>query len=96
MTGFNTEVRHRGAVFHVQTQDSGPRGRCVESLIYKSGKVVSSLKSDYTPFLGSPELRDKVDRLMADQHAAIIRDIRDGKFDHYLSPEEKEPGPQKS
>jgi len=96
MTGFNTEVRHRGAVFHVQTQDSGPRGRCVESLIYKSGKVVSSRKSDYTPFLGSQELRDKVDRLMADQHAAIIRDIHDGKFDHYLSPEEKEPGPQKS
>jgi hypothetical protein len=96
MTGFNTEVRHRGAVFHVQTQDAGPGGRCVESLIYKSGKVVSSRKSDYTPFLGSPDLRDKVARLMSDQHAAIIRDIRDGKFDHYLSPDEKEPGPQKS
>ena len=96
MTGFNTEVRRRGAVFHVQTQDAGPGGRCVESLIYKSGKVVSSRKSDYTPFLGSPELRDKVDRLMADQHAAVIRDIHDGKFDHYLSSEEKEPGPQKS
>lgn len=96
MTGFNTEVRHRGAVFHVQTQDAGPGSRCVESLIYKSGRVVSSRKSDYTPFLGSPDLRDKVARLMSGQHAAVIRDIRDGKFDHYLSPDEKEPGPQKS
>jgi len=92
MTGFNTEVRRRGAVFHVQTQDAGPGGRCVESLIYKSGKVVSSRKSDYTPFLGSPDLRDKVARLMSDQHATVIGDIRDGKFDHYLSPDEKEPG----
>ena len=95
MAGFNTEVKHKGAVFHVQTQDAGPGGRCVESAIYKSGKVISTRKSDYTPFLASPELRDKVDRLMADQHAAIIRDIHDGKFDHYLSPAEKEPGPQK-
>jgi hypothetical protein len=96
MTGFNTEVRHRGTVFHVQTQDVGPNGRCVESLIYKSGRVVSSRKSDYTPFLGSPELRNKIDRIMADQHNAIIKDIRDGKFDHYLSPEEKRQDPQKS
>jgi hypothetical protein len=96
MAGFNTEVRRQGALFHVQTQDAGPGGRCVESVIYKSGKVVSSRKSDYTPYLASPELRDKVDRLMADQHAAIIKDIHDGKFDHYLSPAEKEPGPQKS
>jgi hypothetical protein len=94
MTGFNTEVRHRGAVFHVQTQDAGPGGRGVESLIYKSGRVVSSRKSDYTAYLGSPELREKVARLMSDQHAAIIRDIHDGKFDHYLAPDEKEPGPR--
>lgn len=94
MTGYNTEVKHRGAVFHVQTQDAGSGSRQIESLIYKSGKVVSSRKSDYTPFLGSPDLRDKVARLMSDQHAAVIRDIHDGKFDHYLSPDEKEPGPQ--
>jgi hypothetical protein len=95
MTGFNTEVARRGAVFHVQTQDTGPNGRCVESLIYKAGRVVSSRKSDYTPFLGSPELRDKVDHIMTDQHNAIIRDIRAGKFDHYLTPEEKGQGPNR-
>jgi len=91
MTGFNTEIKRLGAVFHVQTQDGGPGARCVESLIYKSGRVVSSRKSDYTPFLGSPDLRDRVARLMSDQHAAVIRDIHEGKFDHYLSPDEKNP-----
>lgn len=94
MSGYNTEVRHQGGVFHVQTQDSGPAGRCVESLIYKSGKLLSSRKSDYTPFLGSPDLRQKIDQLMSDQHAAVIRDIRGGRFDHYLSPEEKRQDPQ--
>lgn len=92
MTGYNTEVKHKGAVFHVQTQDAGPGARCVESLIYKSGKVISSRKSDYTPFLGSPDVRGKIDQIMSDQHNAIIKDIRDGKFDRYLFPEDKEPG----
>ena len=32
---------------------------------------------------------------IADQHAAIIKDIHDGKFDHYLSPEENQQGPRK-
>jgi len=95
MAGFNTEVERHGAVFHVQTQDVGPSVRCIESLIYKSGRVISSRKSDYTPFLGSLDLRDKIDRIMADQHAAIIKDIHDGKFDHYLSPEENQQGPRK-
>jgi hypothetical protein len=96
MTGFNTEVRRQGAVFHVQTQDVGPGARCVESIIYKSGKVVSSRKSDYTSLLGSPELQDKINRLMTEQHNAIVQEIRDGKFDHHLSPQEKQAGPQKS
>lgn len=96
MTGFNTEIKRRGAVFHVQTQDAGPGSRHIESLIYKSGRVVSSRKFDYTPFLGNPDLRDKVARLMSEQHSAVIKDIQDGKFDHYLSPDEKEPGPRQS
>ena len=94
MTGFNTEIKRLGAVFHVQTQDAGPGSRQVESLIYKSGKVVSSRKSDYTPLLGSPDLKDRIARLMSEQHAAVSKDIQDGKFDHYLSPDEKGPGPQ--
>lgn len=90
MTGFNTEVKHRGATFLVQTQDVGSRAQYVESLVYKSGKLLSTRKTYYTSFLGSPELRQKIQRLMEDQHNAILKDIADGKFDHYLTTQEKE------
>ncbi|MBN2409454.1 MAG: hypothetical protein JXE07_06925 [Candidatus Aminicenantes bacterium] len=95
MSGFNTEIKRLGGVFHIQTQDLGPSARSVESLIYKSGKLLSSRKSDYTPFLGSPQLPDKIHHLMESQHAAILKDIAEGRFDQYLTPEEKESLPEK-
>ena len=95
MCGFNTEAKRLAATFHVQTQDLGSSARAVESLIYKSGKLLSSRKADYTSFLGSPDLADKIHRIMEEQHAAILTEIAAGKFDHYLTPEEKQSLPDK-
>ena len=95
MPGFNTEVKRLGAAFHVQTQDAGPSSRCIESLIYKSGKLLSSRKTDYTPSLAHPQLQTRVRQLMEEQHNTIIREIADGRFDHYLTPDERHPLPEK-
>lgn len=89
MSGMNTEARYKGAVFHVQTQDLGPPLRSIESLIYKSGKLLTSRKTSYAPFLGSPEIEKKIQQLLEEQHTAILKDIAAGKFEHYLSTEEK-------
>jgi transcription initiation factor TFIIIB Brf1 subunit/transcription initiation factor TFIIB len=95
MAGFNTETKRLAAVFHVQTQDVGPSTRYVESLIYKSGKLVSSRKTDYTSSLASPQLQARVRQIMEEQHNAILKEIADGRFDQYLTPEEKNPLPDK-
>ena len=95
MSGFNTGIKRLAASFHIQTQDLGPSARCVESLIYKSGKLVSSRKTDYTPFLASPQLPDKIQHIMEEQHAAILKEISEGRFDHYLTPEERRSLPDK-
>jgi hypothetical protein len=95
MSGFNTEVKRLAAAFHIQTQDLGPSARCVESLIYKSGKLVSSRKTDYAPFLASPQLPDKIHEIMKEQHAVILEEISEGRFDHYLTPEERRAFPGK-
>ena len=95
MPGFNTEVKRLGTAFHVQTQDVGPSGRYIESLIYKSGKLLSTRKTDYTSFLASPQLQARVQQLMEEQHNTIIREISDGRFDHLLTPDERKPLPEK-
>jgi hypothetical protein len=82
MSGFNTEIEHGGTAFHVQTQDQGANAHYVESVIYKSGKVLSSRRTYYTSFLNSPALHTKISDIIQEQHAAILKEITDGHFDH--------------
>ena len=96
MAGFNTEIKRLAAVFHLQTQDVGPSARYVESLIYKSGKLLSSRKTDYTSSLANPQLQARVQQIMEEQHNGILREIAEGRFDHFLTPEERRPIPDES
>ena len=39
ITGFNTDVKYRGTVYHVQTEDKGAANPLIETLIYKGGEI---------------------------------------------------------
>ena len=60
--GYNTRFDYKGANFLVQTQDKGLGAHYVESLIYKSGKLLTSKKTFYTSFLNSPNLKKMIAR----------------------------------
>jgi hypothetical protein len=82
MPGYNTDIEHNGLRFHVQTQDLGVNSQYVESIIYKSGKVLASRRTYYTDFLNSPTLNEKISEVIDEQHDGILKDISEGKFDH--------------
>ena len=46
ITGFNTNVRHGGRTFHVQTEDSGRAHPHVISHLYFGGTILASEKRD--------------------------------------------------
>jgi len=73
ITGANTNVRHRGVVFHVQTEDSGRANPQIVSHLYHGGTILASEKSDYA------------DRLDADDLIGVVRGLKDGEFDGVLS-----------
>lgn len=81
ITGFNTDVPHRGEVFHVQTEDKGKDNPMVESLIYKGGEILGARRTAYSKFLESGYDEKMVIKFMEDQHRTIIQEIRRGKFD---------------
>lgn len=83
MSGYNTQVNRKGTSFHVQTQDKGVGANYVESIIYKSGQVVSSKRTFYTSYLNSPELKQKIKNIIENQHKSLIEEINEGKFDHF-------------
>ena len=47
ITGFNTDVKYRGVVYHVQTEDKGTANPLIETLIYKGGEILGSRRLPY-------------------------------------------------
>ena len=79
ITGFNTDVKHRGLVFHVQTEDKGLENPLIETLIYKGGEILASRRLPYSEILQSGDEK-AISRLMEEQHKAMILEVKRGKF----------------
>jgi hypothetical protein len=81
ITGFNTNIRHDGRLFHVQTEDSGRNNPHVISHIYHGGTILASEKQEYHDLLESEDLEPEVRNLMEGQHKAMLDGLRKGEFD---------------
>lgn len=82
ITGFNTDVEYEGRVFHVQTEDKGRANPVVESLVYSKGEIVASRRESYGELATSAQYSEpEVLKRMETQHQALIREIRNGRFD---------------
>lgn len=84
ITGYNTDVRHRELVVHVQTEDKGRANPFIESLIYLGGRVVASKRLGYQELLDRGAGEKEIVARMEQQHRTIIAAIRGGKFDARL------------
>ncbi len=81
ITGFNTDVKHAGKVFHVQTEDKGMNNPRIETLIYVGGQIIDSIRQDYSDKIKDGYNEDLINQLMEEQHQKVIRDIKTGKYD---------------
>lgn len=83
--GYNHNVRYRGIVFHVQTEDSGVVNPHVFSHLFHGGVIISTRKLVYDP----DATEDVVKSLMQAQHKAMMKDLKnrffDEKIDQYLA-----------
>lgn len=79
VTGFNTDIKHNGIVYHIQTEPRKDAG--IETTVYVRGAVIHSLKTSYQDFLNSPDYSDeRLKRLLEDQHRQVIARIRAGEI----------------
>ncbi len=81
ITGFNTDVRYRGLVYHVQTEDKGPENPLVETLVYKGGEILGSRRLPYGDVLKDIKDEAALSKLMEDQHKGMIMEVKRGRFD---------------
>ena len=85
ITGYNNDIKHRGTVFHVQTEDKGVASAWIESLIYTGGRILARKRVTYKQLLDQGADKPAIAKLMERQHRLMIRQIRDGRFDSETS-----------
>ena len=81
LPGFNTNVRHRGVLFHVQSEDSGRAHPHVITHLYHGGTILFSEKSSYADRLDATDLPARVRELMESQHRSVLERLGSGAFD---------------
>jgi hypothetical protein len=81
MSGYNTRVEYRGDAYNVQTQDKGLAAQYIESLIYKAGRLLASKRASYSTYMDMPDVGERVERMMEEQHKTILGQIVEGRYD---------------
>ncbi|MCG8591084.1 MAG: hypothetical protein MJE66_17465 [Proteobacteria bacterium] len=81
LSGFNTNYRYRGVLFHVQTEDSGRGNPHVITHLFHGGNILASQKRDYSDKLQAKDLEGEVRKLMEGQHKAMLHALRAGDHD---------------
>ena len=85
ITGSNTNVRYRGKVFHVQTEDSGRDHPHIISHVYHGGTILASEKSEYGGSVDGPNLDALVKKLIGKQHRSMVERLKSGAFDDTIA-----------
>lgn len=81
VTGFNTDVRHDGKTYHVQTEDKGLQNPIIETLIYVGGEILAARRTSYADLLAKGAGEKEIAERIESQHNRMILDIREGRYD---------------
>ncbi len=81
LLGYNTNVRHGGKLFHIQTEDSGIDHPHIITHLFVEGTILATKKKSYSDVLTQSRWDEIVRALMKDQHRAMFVELRDGTHD---------------
>lgn len=81
LTGYNTDFKFQGKIYHCQTEDGGHGNPFITSLMYHQGAILARRQTSYADILKADCLDDVVRELMMEQHKQMIRDLMQGKLD---------------
>jgi len=84
LSGFNTNFRYRGVLFHVQTEDSGLENPHVITHLFHGGNIMASVKRDYSELIvkkDGDDLEDSIRKLMEEMHKTMLKQLSRGEHD---------------
>ena len=83
VTGFNHNIKHKGKVYHVQTEDSGVNNPHIITHLFVGGNILASKKTSYADILNAENLAEVVRELMEEQHKEMLRNLINGVYDNF-------------
>lgn len=81
ITGFNHNIKHKGRVFHVQTEDSGVDNPHIITHLFMGGNILASKKTSYADILSASNLGELVRTMMEEQQKEMLRNLIHGVYD---------------
>jgi hypothetical protein len=81
LLGYNHNVKYRGRIYHVQTEDSGPANPRLFTHLYFEGTILASKRHEYD----ANSAEDTVRGLMQGQHKSILKELKQSLLDEKLT-----------
>ncbi len=81
LPGLNHNVRFKGKIYHVQTEDSGVNKPHITTILYQGGTILARKRTSYADMLTSDHLHHVVRDLMKKQHKEMLRVLKSGRFE---------------
>ena len=82
VTGFNHNIKHKGKVYHVQTEDSGAANPHIITHLFVGGNILASKKTGYADMVKTVNLAELVREMMEEQHKEMLRNLINGVYDN--------------
>ncbi len=82
VTGFNHNIKHKGKVYHVQTEDSGVNNPHIITHLFVGGNILATKKSSYADISKAPNITELVRDMMEEQHKEMLRNLIGGTYDN--------------
>jgi len=81
LPGLNHNVRFKGTIYHVQTEDSGVEKPHIITVLYEGGRILARKRTSYADMVSSGHPGEVVRDLMMKQHKEMLRLLKSGVFE---------------
>ncbi len=81
VVGFNHNIKHKGKMYHIQTEDSGLENPHIITHLFVGGNILASKKTSYADIASAENLAQVVRELMEEQHKEMLRNLINGVYD---------------
>lgn len=83
--GFNHNIKYKGRIYHVQTEDNGAANPYIATHIFLGGNILASRRTSYQDIVLNENAPQIIEEMMKEQHKAMVKELIHGALDDKLT-----------